>query len=254
MPDLTTATEVTEALDRHAASLHPPRGDEGFLHVADLGGCDRETWARRRGMLVADFDADTHRKFMLGFAVEHYVIDALSDKARPILTGLRVAMRVTLDGVTGRCVNDDYTPAVDEAIGHPDGVGHDTVVEVKSTEFHLDRKTWTRIIPTLEYVEKNSRHYLLQCAAYALALRKEHGLLVLVCRTSGLVAVIPFDPRAYEADVIHRLLDAQKATVEPAMPWPTLGDWTFNTRGESWLCKYCRFRDCSFNRAKERVS
>lgn len=261
--DLNDPTAVEKALDQHYARKHPHRGDEQYLHVTDLGGCDRETWARRRFFRLGyvtrlrhtgekpeylpDFDGDTHRKFDFGFHVEHETVDGLDAVERPILTGLKTAIRATLDGVEGRIVAEAYVPAGDELLGHPDGVAPETMLEVKSTEFHLDRKTWERIVPDLPLVKEKSKHYLLQGSAYGLAFNKPYGLLIIECRTSGKVAVVPFNPLDYEADVLARIFVAVEVTAQERMPEPSLGAWTFNN-GKSWLCKYCRFIGCEFNR------
>jgi len=249
---LSNVEAVRERLDAYVCALHPARGDEQHLHVADLGSCDRETWARRHAFTPPDFlpgfNAETHEKFEMGFDFERHVFEALGDD---VATGVRVAIRIDFKGhVIGRVVDESYEPEPDEVVGHPDGVADDTVLELKTTEFRMD-KAWKRIIPDEGYLYAHSRHYLLQCGTYALALGREYGLLALKCRTSGKKALVQFNPLVYQDEIVARIRQARRNTHNGTMPWPTLGEWTFSTKGESYLCKFCHFKACTFNRAPE---
>jgi hypothetical protein len=241
--------EFARAIDAYAHATFELRGDEACAHVKDLGSCDRQTWARRHGFEGA-FDSDTLRKFSLGFFVEDYILEALG--VRMDLThGLRLAMWPGFDGIEGQIVGEDYEPGDHEMVGHPDGVGDACVVEIKSTEFLVDRTTYARILPTLASVQEHQRHYLLQCAAYALALAKPVGILVIVCRASGKYVVLQFDPHDYEAEVMLRMIQVFETT-SAAVPMPPAEPpgWSFNKNGASWMCKYCRFYSCEKNVAR----
>ena len=250
-PDSDHDRALADAIDEYTLLLFPPRGDERHAHVKDIGSCDRQTWARRQGN-EEKFDADTLRKFVLGFACEDYALAAAASR-QTVTTGVRLAMRPGFEGVVGRIVGADYIPTEFELVGHPDGVLDDAVVEVKSTEFLTSRNPpYERIIPTLETVVAKQFHYVLQTAAYALALNKRWGVLIIVCRASGKKTVLRLDPLQFERDVLSRMVEVLAYTgrdrpMPPAQP-PA---FSFNGKGVSWMCKHCRFFDCEKNQARQ---
>jgi len=195
-------------------------------------GCDRATWARMqdKGPWVP-FGADRLRTFTFGFCAEDFVIDAIRQH-----TPIEEGVQVTLEGFL---------------VGHPDGVTEDEIIEVKTTEFLMDRQTWTRIVP--RHPDDLSLHYRVQAAAYAIALGKHTCIVVAICRASGQMAVVEFNPEDYRVAVMQRVnrlrrLKMQMDINPDAMPEPHLELSTINKRGESWLCKHCAFTGCPKNR------
>jgi hypothetical protein len=243
---LLETVEIARALDAFARDLNPPRGDENLLHVSDLAGCDLATWQRWHGNAADVHDPDTLRKFFLGFAVEDHVLTGIG-RETPIDLGVRVALWLDFEGIVGKLVPEDYVPGPREFIGHPDGVTADAVLEVKSTEFFTQRvPPFARIVPQTE--DDLAHHYRIQASAYALALGKPRAIVIVLCRASGIVTSIAFDPQRYVDEIEGRmraLLDARAAATPPH---PTLHASTLNKKGESWLCKYCAYTACSLYR------
>lgn len=230
--------DVIALLDQFARDSNPPRGDEQLRHVSDLAGCDRATWARFRNLL-GGYDADTLRKFGMGFDVENRVLTAIGRYAPDLVLGANVAMSIGFDGIEGRIVGDDYAPRSDEIVGHPDGILDGAIIECKSTEFMTDRQSYTRIVPVTR--EQLQHHYKLQSGAYALALGKLRAVVIIQCRASGAITAISFDPREFEAEITQRIRAVLAISAGGNMPEPTLHPSTLNKAGQSWLCKYCLF-------------
>lgn len=224
--------------------MHPPRGDEGDRHVADLAGCDRETWARFAGLLDPH-DPDTLRKFADGHDIENRMLTAIGRHRTDLVLGARVAFSIGFDGIEGRLVDDDYTPGPGEFIGHPDGVLDDMIIECKSTEFMVNRSAgFSRIVPTT--AKELQHHYKIQAGAYALALGKKRAIVIIECRASGMTTAISFKPELYADEIKQRMRAV--LDIGDDEPEPTLHESTFNKSGQSWLCKYCRFAGCEHNR------
>lgn len=240
--------DVIASLDEFIRDVHPPRGDEHLRHVSDLAGCDRETWARFKGML-RPHDADTLRKFALGFDVENAILTAIGRTHPDLILGARVALSIGLDGIEGAIVDDAYQPRPDELVGHPDGILDGTILEIKSTEFMTERTPpYHRIVPLS--ADDMQHHYAIQAGAYALALGKQRVIVIIQCRASGIVSAISFDPRKYEDEIMERIRDVTAISLDEK-PQPKLHLSTINAKtGQSWLCKYCRIPKaaCELNR------
>jgi hypothetical protein len=244
MIDLTDPAVIGEALDAFAVAQHPARGDERYLHASDLGKCDRETWARRTAHPKYDgrIDANTARIFSEGYEIEDRVLKGLNAAGAGFERGVRVAASIHgFASIGGAVVGEAYVPEARDVLGHPDGVNEDTLLEVKST------KTFYGGPPTLRDVEAQSKQYLLQSSTYALALGKPRGLLIVESKATGEQSHLPFDPRAYEGDVVRRIIEAQYTTTLDVEPPPTLHPWTYRRDGTSWLCDYCQYFGCKFN-------
>src|SRR6516165_6413019 len=147
-------------------------------------GCDREIWARitDQGPMLS-FGPERLRTFLFGFRAEDFVLDAIRQHT-PVEEGVRAVL-------------DNFL------VGHPDGVTDDAVLEVKTTEFLLDRATWQRIVPRT--AADLQLHYCVQTAAYCLALKKPKGFVIVICRATGLMAVIEINPMDYYEAVYKRL-------------------------------------------------
>lgn len=246
-------SDLLSLLDVRTLDDCQPRGDERFHHVAHLSGCAREVWAGFK-FLLTPFDADTARKFEEGHDIENRIVGKLLRDYPDLQLGVKLVAWVNLEGVIeGRLVDEDYEPRPYEFVGHPDAVADDAVIEIKSTEFLLDRSTWERIVPTQP--EHLQWHYKMQVAAYALALCRPRCIVIQQCRVSGLQSVIEFEAATMRADVMDRMREMIKVTPNSPMPAPTLHESTVNAKTKlSWLCKYCRFArtpawdGCEFNR------
>jgi hypothetical protein len=236
--------DLIPLLDQFARDINPPRGDEQQRHVSDLCGCDRATWARMHGWLSA-FDPDTLRKFGIGFHVEGHIVSAIGRSRPDLILGARVVMRVGIDGIEGCVVSEEYQPHPWEIVGHPDGILDDAIIECKSTEFMVDRNNgYARIVPLT--VADLQWHYRIQAGAYALALGKPRCVVIIVCRASGQISAISFNPKLYETEIIERMHDVLAISEEE--PQPTLHRTTINAKtGKSWLCKYCLYEACELN-------
>ena len=223
---------IRTALDDHAAATRDIRGDEDQFHVSDLTGCTRAIWARLTNKTLLPFSGDRLRTFLFGFRAEDFVIDAIRQ-----ITPVEEGVEALLDRFL---------------IGHPDGVTDEAVLEVKSTEFLVDRQTWQRIVPRLE--TDLPMHYRIQASAYAIALDKPKAFVIVVCRATGMLAVIEIHPEKYRATINDHLkrLRGLRLNLELGdheMPEPYLPADTINKRtGESWMCKYCSFAACEKNR------
>lgn len=223
---------IRSLIDQHSEATRDERGDEDSLHVSDLMGCDREIWARVQGKgPMLPFGPERLRTFLFGFSAEDFVIDAIRQH-----TPVDEDVRVEFEGFL---------------IGHPDGVTEDAVLEVKTTEFLVDRKTWQRIVPRVE--ADLALHYRIQTASYALALRKKRAFVIVICRATGLMAVIEIHPEMYRDMImqrVERLRNLQRFMefAPDVMPDYYLDPSTMNAKGESWKCKYCAFAGCPKNR------
>jgi hypothetical protein len=241
-----TVEELYTDLDRHAIETTPARGDEHALHVADITGCDRATYARIVFGDQEPVDRHTAYKFELGNQTEAYAKAA--HRHRNWQMHSKVVMYLDWDGLHGRFASEDEIPDPDTGmiLGHPDAVATDAVIEFKSTEFfQIPHPPWSRKVPQTE--DEIPVQYRLQCAAYALALGKTQCLLAVFCRASGLEYYITFDPEHYRKRIEDRIPQMLNAMRSPSLPLPQLPDWSINKRGTSWLCRYCRFAGCQAN-------
>jgi len=230
----TSAASLLAALDAHALDA-TDRGDERFGHVSDLPFCDRKTWARRNGLPLEPIDAVTRRKFMLGDAVEDHAAEAIAKAFPGARRHVRMAIRVEGRNVVSREIPEDAEPHSDEIVGHLDLDLPDVVLEVKSTVFLTDRKTWKPIVPTADSLQ---RHYQVQDAGYALA-RGKGMALVVVCRSSGLAVAALYDPETFRDEIVDRIQDVLLFTA-PGAPRPPAEPFY------AWECKsgYCPYVGC----------
>lgn len=250
--------DLQSLLDARTLEDCKPRGDERFHHLGRIAGCVREEWAGFK-FLLTPFDAETARKFEEGHDIENRIVTKLLRDYPDLQLGVKLVAWVNLEGlIEGRLVDEDYEPRPYEFVGHPDGVTDDAVIEIKSTEFLLDRSTWERIVPTQP--DDLQWHYKMQVSAYALALCRPRAIVIQQCRVSGLQSTIEFDPATMRADVIARMRAFVRVTADSPMPAPTLHESTVNAKTKlSWLCKYCRFAKtpawdgCEFNRATKQI-
>lgn len=246
-------SDLLSLLDVRTLEDCKPRGDEAHHHLGRISGCLREEWAGKK-FLLSPFDADTARKFEEGHDIENRIVTKLLRDYPDLQLGVKLVAWVNLEGlIDGRLVDEDYEPRPYEFVGHPDAVTDDAVLEIKSTEFLLDRQTWERIVPTQP--QDLQWHYKMQVAAYALALCRPRCIVIQQCRVSGMESVIEFDAASMRADVIARMRAFVRVNADSPMPEPTLHESTINAKTKlSWLCKYCRFArtpafdGCEFNR------
>ena len=224
--------------------LIQPRGDENHLHVSDLFGCDRATHARIVDNDFEPVDANTAFKFRMGNDVEEDVRASFLDQ---YATGKKIAMWLDWDGIQGQIVPEDYVAAPSEIIGHPDAIADDAVIEIKSVVLYkVMHPPWNYVVPQSE--EDLSRWHRIQVAAYALALRKERAVVFEACRASGERKAIEFDPEHLRPWITNRMQEMfNNVALSVDRPEPTLHDFTLDRKGNSWLCKYCRYAGCEQN-------
>lgn len=212
------------------------RGDEREAHVSDLYGCDLATWARRRGLPQAPFEARTLVKFQMGNQGE-------ADLATPILAfleseGWAVRRDVAVWWDPNANAHTLTEPREREGliIGHLDLLaerGPERMVgEIKTTSFLRG------IVPTLP-----SLHYAQQAAGYAVAVLADSAFVQIRCRESGKDApTFWVDLDAMRPWVIERGL-ALIANTDPAVPFAPKAN-----PQHAWLCKTCRYAPCPMNK------
>ena len=212
----------------------PRRGDEAEPHVSDLFGCLRATWARRAGHDLVPFDDDTLTKFAIGNAIEDAMVKRLGSLGALNLE-LRRDVVVNLGGLVGH---------VDYVLEHCDfpEVPERYVVEVKTTTFYptFDKVTKKRVRSAPSEAQQ---HYLIQAAAYALALKADWFCVLVICRESGMMAEFWHRAEGFRAEVL-RLAGEVMAQTNPAAPMPAAEP---PQSIASWACRYCRFVACERN-------
>lgn len=223
------------------------RGDEDQLHVADLYGCDLATYHRIYHGEQAPVDALAAFKMVMGKDFEAHAARAFTT---PLTFGKKLAMWLDWDGIQGQIVPDDYHAGSGEFIGHPDAIAHQdgAVIEIKSVKFkQVFHPPWNYVIPQGE--EDLEMWHRMQVAAYCLALKMPQAVIFDGCRASGERKVIAFDPEHLRHRIQLRMEQAlENLGLGREPPEPTLHDFTLSRRGDSWLCRYCRFAGCERNR------
>lgn len=237
-------SQLEADFDAYMVEQITARGDEDQMHVADLYGCDRATHARIHHADQEPVDPQAAFKMVMGKDFERH---AFASFRRPLQFGLKIAMWLDWDGISGRIVPEDYEPGPTEIIGHPDAVAAGAVIEIKSVKFkQLFHPPWNVIVPQGE--EDLEMWHRMQCAAYCLALGKPHAVLFDGCRASGERKMIAFDPEHLRNRITFRMQEMIDNLVRHETPEPTLHDFTLDRRGNSWLCRYCRYAGCEMNR------
>jgi hypothetical protein len=226
---------IREAYSR-LLSQRPNRGDESELHVSDLSDCARAVWARRNGKILLQNNEDTLRKFEMGFDVEDRVGSVLD----------------TLEDYT---IERGVVHRLGEAKGHSDFVARhktdasqDFVCEVKSTTFYPKQVNGKRIRVEPKRSEVQW-HYRVQATAYAIEQNIGKVCIVIVCRESGMMGEYWFTTDDL-ADVVGRELEekAKLTAIGAPMPPPAPPVESYNWKGESWRCKFCKFSACEENK------
>ncbi len=223
---------IVESLAR--ARREDKREDEHLAHVADLYGCDRATWYRRRGFEKPELSDAKFRKFDLGHAYEHQVAARLIEAGHRVETGVEVAVWIdaggTLQGCRREYVDEHaFGPEGGEyVVGHTDIIVDDVPIDTKTT----DKRKVDAIV---------ADHYALQIATYTFALGFPMGLIV-----AQHVATWDKDEIEYPVfvsewrdrieDRVFEVLDRTGPdSVELPPPEPPV-------ESRDWACGYCDFR------------
>lgn len=208
--------DLTEVLFRQRSK---PRGDELDAHAADLYGCDRATWYRRKGLKPLPFTREKLAQFAMGLGYEYAV-------ANDLIHALGF----------GRVLQDEQVDFLG-LTGHPDLIlfptaesnEPDLVIEVKTTELQT---------PKAEV----SPHYAVQAAFYALALKAPRAVVLVKHARSHAETTYEINPEGYRALIEKRAAEVLART-EPTKPEPRAEP------GElaPWGCKYCNWTMCERN-------
>lgn len=192
------------------AQRSKPRGDEHLAHCADLYGCDRATWYRRRGLKPEPFTKSKLAQFSIGHGYESEVAETLK------AAGYDVRRNLEVDWLGLR--------------GHPDVViGEDLVVEVKTTELVNPK-------------DEVSPHYAFQAAFYALALGIPRAVVLVKHAKSHAEVAYEVDPEEWRAIIERRAAEVLERT-HPDAPIPPMEP----SELAKWGCSYCDWRRCARN-------
>lgn len=219
--------------DAYAMHCARPRGDEHHLHVSDIFGCTRATYARVYAGDHLPPDAGTARKWYFGHRAEEFAMNALRWRGKPVELQTTVALSLDFGGLIGRMVEPEYEPQPHEFLGHPDGVTEHELIEVKSS--------WSYTVA--KNVDDLPLHYKLQASCYALALDRPVCVIPIVYwrYPEAEIPIFEFDPEQYRDAIIERMAIVLAAMQSHRLPTPNIPD------GMNWLCKYCRYAGCQRN-------
>lgn len=193
-----------------------PRGDELEAHAADLYGCDRATWYRRRGLKPLPFTQTKLAQFAIGHGYEAEVRETLTEAGMPLLPD---GIPILYLGLTG---HPDIVPLSDAPL-----------IEVKTTEL---------VTPKAEV----SPHYAVQAAFYALALSIKRAVVLVKHARSHIEKTYPVHPEDYRALIERRAAEVLARTA-PTAPEPPAQPNDL----APWGCKYCEWAICERNPGHE---
>ncbi len=198
-----------------------PRGDEHLAHCADLYGCDRATWYRRRGLKPAPFTPSKLAQFAIGHGYEGEVRETLAE----------AGLKLMPDGTTVEFLGLTGHPDIVVTENVPDllGPSGELVVEVKTTELVNPK-------------DEVSPHYAIQAAFYALALQAPRAVVLVKHAKSHAEVPYEVDPEEWRAIIEQRAAEVLERT-HPDAPIPPMEP----SELAKWGCSYCEWRRCARN-------
>lgn len=255
--------DITGALVEYLRAHRQQRDDDHFAHFSDMGKCDAQIWARRRGAYDTRPAGGRLIPFGIGLWAEDEMFRALKFRFPdvPLFHGGLVVAEIgspNNEFAFWACDDVGELDPAKSVIGHPDFYlefeDFGMVIDAKTTTFPM--RNGSRNAPGYARSE-----YVLQTAAYAVAYDEIYGNVPYfgvwsACKSGGGDELVTYRTADYRTLVLHRLRELLALT-DPSAPEPPARPPNYSiriiTKGprkgdeERWMCGYCDYVNCVSN-------
>jgi hypothetical protein len=255
------AREMRSSFERGVHSLYDkPRGDEAFIHNADVKGCNIATYARLQGRSMLPHATAKLVMFQMGHAGEAILANALAEgfahDGWAIERGTLAWLQFTDDDsfVGGRLRRDVYpTALVDDATGvalYPGSVvvGNMDILASKGDDcFVTEAKTVDRAFPKEVRWDYATQTQIYVLMARAILKSRGPGVVGVIDRRKGDYTFYDVPNPLEHFDTLRHLSLNALACYDTAPPENT-------DPPQPWMCKFCDYGDCARNENPERFA